>query len=44
MNKLLSKEADKFLTEFRLEMMAHGKQDEAIDDIGSLIQAEQDES
>ena len=33
MNKLLSKEADKFLTEFRLEMMAHGKQDEAIDDM-----------
>ena len=44
---MLSKEADKFLTEFRLEMMAHGKQDEAIDDMEAeledhLIQAEQD--
>lgn len=44
---MLSKEAEKFLTEFRLEMMAHGKQDEAIDDMEAeledhLIQAEQD--
>lgn len=44
---MLSKEAEKFLTEFRLEMMAHGKKDEAIDDMEAeledhLIQAEKD--
>lgn len=44
---MLSKEAEKFLREFRVEMMAHGKQDEAIDDMEAeledhLIQAEQD--
>lgn len=44
---MLSKEAERFLTEFRLEMMARGKQDEAIDDMEAeledhLIQAEQD--
>lgn len=42
---MLSKEAERFLTEFRIEMMAHGKQDEAIDDMEAeledhLIQAE----
>ena len=44
---MLSKKAEKFLTEFRLEMMAHGKEDEAIDDMEAeledhLIQAEKD--
>ncbi|CAD2071047.1 hypothetical protein GCM10007275_16210 [Jeotgalicoccus coquinae] len=44
---MLSKEAERFLREFRIEMMAHGKQDEAIDDMEAeledhLIQAEQD--
>lgn len=44
---MLSEEAEKFLTEFRIEMMAHGKDDEAIDDMEAeledhLIQAEKD--
>ena len=44
---MLSKEAEIFLTEFRIEMMAHGKQDEAIDDMEAeledhLIQAERE--
>ncbi len=44
---MLSKEAERFLTEFRVEMMVHGKQDEAIDDMEAeledhLIQTEQD--
>lgn len=44
---MLSEEAERFLREFRIEMMAHGKQDEAIDDMEAeledhLIQAEQD--
>lgn len=44
---MLSKEAERFLTEFRIEMMAHGKQDEAIDDMEAeledhLIQAERE--
>lgn len=44
---MLSKEAEQFLTEFRLEMMAHGKKDEAIDDMEAeledhLIQAEKE--
>lgn len=45
---MLSKEAERFLTEFRIEMMAHGKQDEAIDDMEAeledhLIQAERED-
>lgn len=44
---MLSKEAEKFLREFRVEMMARGKESEAIEDMEAeledhLIQAEQD--
>lgn len=44
---MLSKEAERFLREFRVEMMARGKKDESIDDMEAeledhLIQAEQD--
>lgn len=44
---MLSEEAERFLREFRLEMMARGKKDESINDMEAeledhLIQAEQD--